>query len=204
MTWLCMKSLEFFLLIIYFVIKYFKIWFIANFLQENNTQNRIWSSLWQGYSKKYSKEIYFVFLQALFYFLRILECYTEFQKKLEENGKSKNDAQYRADLLLLARPSGGNNPWAPALLRARGSVATGGEQRDQVRRRLRQGVATTRSHDMEGTVGAHRGGRSSARKAGAAMAVKVDGGRWLWWVATATVRSCNTRGPQGVRRGWQW
>jgi hypothetical protein len=140
-----------------------------------------------GFGRAYGKDIVkSIQRRFILYFYRFILFSTHFRmlyiiSKKEENGKSKNDAQYRADLLLLARPSGGNSPWALALLRARGSAATGGEQRDQVRRRrLRQGVATTRSHDMEGTVGAHRGGRSSARKAGAAMAVKVDGGRRLW------------------------
>jgi hypothetical protein len=49
-----------------------------NFLQWNNTQNMIWSSLWQRSSSKYSKDIYFVFFLALIYFLCILEVCNKF------------------------------------------------------------------------------------------------------------------------------
>jgi hypothetical protein len=45
----------------------------CNFLQGINTQNKIWSSLWQRSSSKYYKEIYFVFFQALVYFQGIFE-----------------------------------------------------------------------------------------------------------------------------------
>jgi hypothetical protein len=45
----------------------------CNFLQGINTQNRIWSSLWQRTSSMYSEEIYFVFFLALFHFRCILK-----------------------------------------------------------------------------------------------------------------------------------
>jgi hypothetical protein len=51
----------------------------CNFLQCNNAQNRIWSSLLQRSPKKYSMEIYFIFFWVLFYLLWIFEVYTNFR-----------------------------------------------------------------------------------------------------------------------------
>jgi hypothetical protein len=51
-----------------------------NFLQCNNAQKRIWSSLWKRYTRKDYIEIYFLFFQVLLYLLRILEFYVNFQK----------------------------------------------------------------------------------------------------------------------------
>jgi hypothetical protein len=44
-----------------------------NFLQANNAQKEIWSSLLNRFTQGYFKEIYLVIFRVLFHFLQILE-----------------------------------------------------------------------------------------------------------------------------------
>jgi hypothetical protein len=56
-----------------FVINFFNIFIIRNFIQCINTENRIWSNLMPRSTHMDSKEIYFIVFHVLFHFLHILE-----------------------------------------------------------------------------------------------------------------------------------
>jgi hypothetical protein len=61
-----------------FVNNFFDVWLLVIFIQCNNAQMWILSSLMARSTNKDSIEIYFIFLWALFHFICILEVYTNF------------------------------------------------------------------------------------------------------------------------------
>jgi hypothetical protein len=72
MTCTCMQGLEI-LLFVYFCEEILQNLIYRNFVRDNRAQNGIWSSLLQISIYKDSREIYVIFFQVLFHFIRILE-----------------------------------------------------------------------------------------------------------------------------------
>jgi hypothetical protein len=104
-------------LFIYFCNEILQDMIYCNFLQCNNAQNVIWSSLLPRCNQEYSTEIYYVFFWDLIHFLCILEFYMNFWN-LNENEKSKNPVHSIGRVStqgcsLLVWPSGESSPAGP-------------------------------------------------------------------------------------------
>jgi hypothetical protein len=79
-----------------------------NFIQGNNAQKRIWSTLLQTSTQEDYKEIYFILLWALLYFLWILEVCTNFCRfKRKRKIKTVHSVRLRTGPMPQAQGCGG-------------------------------------------------------------------------------------------------